>query len=243
MAYDYNALVESQLRGELPQDVINQIAQRAAERGVATGMPSAPGANAAYLAAIGSNSLEQVRHGQGAYERQQQIALEERRLAEQARQFAANLSFQEKSLAQQLGISEMEFALEKAKMANQESQFSRTLGEGNRRFDLGYSLDQRELSEGARQFDINAGLNAAKFGEGMRQFDLGFDLNRDQFEEGNRRFDDQMDLNVSNMDPDAAFRWSWMTGNPQAPSGRARPYEIPQTTTYYRRPGQTSWYT
>lgn len=45
------------LQGKIPQDVLNQLAQGAAERGIAMGSPGSPNANAAYLAALGKTSL------------------------------------------------------------------------------------------------------------------------------------------------------------------------------------------
>lgn len=47
----------SLLRGEVPQDVQNQIINTGAERGVATGSPGSPNANAAWLRALGLTSL------------------------------------------------------------------------------------------------------------------------------------------------------------------------------------------
>ncbi len=51
-----NALSNS--RGIIPQDVINQLQQSAAERGVALGSPGSPNSNAAYLSAILKKSLD-----------------------------------------------------------------------------------------------------------------------------------------------------------------------------------------
>jgi hypothetical protein len=49
--------IMSMLQGDVPGDVINQIMQQAAERGIATGSPGGPGANSAYLKALGLTSL------------------------------------------------------------------------------------------------------------------------------------------------------------------------------------------
>ena len=49
--------VATELSGQLPQDVINQIEQAGAERGVATGSPGSPNSNAAMLKALGLTSL------------------------------------------------------------------------------------------------------------------------------------------------------------------------------------------
>jgi hypothetical protein len=57
-----SANIGSQLRGELPTDVVNQIAQRAAERGVVSGQTSP----AAYLSALGLNSLQLQQQGETA---------------------------------------------------------------------------------------------------------------------------------------------------------------------------------
>lgn len=45
------------LRGQVPTDVQQTIAQAGAERGVATGSPGSPNANAAWLRALGLTSL------------------------------------------------------------------------------------------------------------------------------------------------------------------------------------------
>ena len=55
--------IGQQLSGQLPQDVISQIQQQAAERGIATGTSGGPNANAAYLKALGLNSLQMQQQG------------------------------------------------------------------------------------------------------------------------------------------------------------------------------------
>lgn len=45
-------------RGQLPMDVITQLLQQAAERGIATGMPGSANSNASYLRALGLTSLD-----------------------------------------------------------------------------------------------------------------------------------------------------------------------------------------
>jgi hypothetical protein len=57
-----NAL--SNLQGNLPADVVRNIQQAGAERGVSTGSPSSPNANAAYLRALGLTSLGLQQTGQ-----------------------------------------------------------------------------------------------------------------------------------------------------------------------------------
>jgi hypothetical protein len=54
---------QQMLEGQLPQDVINQIMQQAAERGIAGGAPSSDSSNAAYLKALGLNSLGMMQQG------------------------------------------------------------------------------------------------------------------------------------------------------------------------------------
>lgn len=53
---------QQMLEGDLPQDVVNQIAQQSAERGVGGGGVS-PNSNAAYLRALGLNSLDMQMQG------------------------------------------------------------------------------------------------------------------------------------------------------------------------------------
>lgn len=62
----------SMLAGQLPQDVIGQIGQQAAERGVGSGNPGSPNANAAYLRALGLTSLDL--QSQGSQQLSQSIA-------------------------------------------------------------------------------------------------------------------------------------------------------------------------
>lgn len=52
------------LNGQLPKDVVNQILQGAAERGISTGTGGSSNSNAAYLRALGLNSLGMMQQGQ-----------------------------------------------------------------------------------------------------------------------------------------------------------------------------------
>ena len=65
-----NAL--SMLKGQIPDDVITQISQGAAERGIMGGMPSSPNSNAAYLRALGLTSIDMM--GEGSKQLSQSIA-------------------------------------------------------------------------------------------------------------------------------------------------------------------------
>jgi len=60
------------LQGQVPDDVINQIATQAAERGISGGVPQSPNANAAYLRSLGLTSLDLM--GQGSKELSQSIS-------------------------------------------------------------------------------------------------------------------------------------------------------------------------
>lgn len=54
---------QQMLEGKLPQDVINQISQQSAERGIGGGQSGGPNTNAAYLSALGLNSLKMMGSG------------------------------------------------------------------------------------------------------------------------------------------------------------------------------------
>jgi hypothetical protein len=54
-----------ELNGQVPQDVISQLLQQAAERGIMTGGAGSPNTNAAYLRALGLTSLGQQQTGMG----------------------------------------------------------------------------------------------------------------------------------------------------------------------------------
>jgi hypothetical protein len=55
--------IGAELRGEVPQDVVNQILQQGAERGIMTGSPGSPNSNAAMLRALGLTSREMQQQG------------------------------------------------------------------------------------------------------------------------------------------------------------------------------------
>lgn len=63
---------QQMLQGQLPDDVITQISQQAAQRGIAGGSPGSPNANADYLRALGLTSLDMM--GQGSQQLTQSIA-------------------------------------------------------------------------------------------------------------------------------------------------------------------------
>lgn len=56
--------IGSNLRGEIPPDVLRLLQQQAAERGVATGSPGSDNTNASYLQALGLTSLGLQEQGQ-----------------------------------------------------------------------------------------------------------------------------------------------------------------------------------
>lgn len=58
MVAQSSANIQANLQGQLSQDVINQIRQQAAERGIATGAPGSANASASYLRALGLTSLQ-----------------------------------------------------------------------------------------------------------------------------------------------------------------------------------------
>lgn len=59
--------IASQLRGELPQDVVNLLGQQAAERGVGGGVSGSQFSNADYLRSLGLTSLGQKQAGEAAF--------------------------------------------------------------------------------------------------------------------------------------------------------------------------------
>lgn len=60
--------VSSEIAGQLPDSVIQQLQQGAAERGVSTGSPGGPNSNASYLQALGLNSLNLTNLGQSNFD-------------------------------------------------------------------------------------------------------------------------------------------------------------------------------
>lgn len=59
-----SANISSALAGELDPSVLQQLGQRSAERGIATGSPGGPSTNAEYLRSLGLNSLDLMNTGQ-----------------------------------------------------------------------------------------------------------------------------------------------------------------------------------
>lgn len=99
-----SANISSLLSGQLPPDVINQMAIRGAERGVAMGSPGSPNATAAYLAAIGRSSLDLM--GQGEQELTGAIARTPRApLYDPSRMFVTPEQQQEAAMAENLYAS------------------------------------------------------------------------------------------------------------------------------------------
>lgn len=247
MPFDYNALVESQLQGQLSQGTLNRIAQSAAERGVGRGVIGGPQVNSAYAALTGIEAEQQVARGQKAYEAQQQIALENRKVDELAREFYATMTFKEKELAQQLGLTREQYALEKAKMELQAGTEAARLGEEKRQFDLSQPLKERELSERERANTLQFNLGTSRLGEEGRQFDVGQNWNQTQLGEDTRRYNQQFPLSVANLSPQASWNYSWLTGAPSIPSytapktGSYYAQDPTATSTLYQMPGSTSW--
>ena len=60
------------LRGEIPGDVVNQIAQQSAERGIGSGVQGSPNSSTALLRALGLTSLDMM--GKGSQELSQSIS-------------------------------------------------------------------------------------------------------------------------------------------------------------------------
>ena len=111
------------LAGKVPIDVLNQLGQQAAQRGVATGSPTGANTNAAYLRALGLTSLDLMNQGQNQLTsalarnpaapiysagelvttptQQSQIDLQLQQLAQQQKQFEANLELERQRLATQ----------------------------------------------------------------------------------------------------------------------------------------------
>lgn len=94
----YYQNIQSGLAGELPQDVVNQIKQRSAEFGVATGMPGSQFAGYQGLCNLGLTSLDQQRWAANQFQPNVRSALDygtwldkfnvEREEAERQRQLA-----------------------------------------------------------------------------------------------------------------------------------------------------------
>lgn len=59
-----SANIGNALAGQVDPSVLAQLGQRAAERGVATGSPTGPGSNAAYLRALGLTTMDLMNTGQ-----------------------------------------------------------------------------------------------------------------------------------------------------------------------------------
>lgn len=109
--------ISSEFNGELPQDVVNQIAQRGAERGISTGVGSANN-GAAYLRALGLTSLDLTKQAQSAFQPIQLATI-----SENGDNFRAILGA--KSVLDQLNISQAgENSRFNAGQANSNSQFN-----------------------------------------------------------------------------------------------------------------------
>jgi hypothetical protein len=136
-----SANIASELSGSVPTDVLNMLGEQAAERGVSTGSINAPGANAAYLRALGLTSLDQQARGQqdlsAAYSRnpdaplfdvsgymseQDQRAMQEASLREQEAVQAQNYALAQQQFAAQQAAQQWQQQMEQQKFALQQQQ-------------------------------------------------------------------------------------------------------------------------
>jgi len=62
----------SMLKGEIPQDVVNQLATQSAERGIGAGVQGSRNSSAALLRALGLTSLDMQQRGSQQFSQQQQ---------------------------------------------------------------------------------------------------------------------------------------------------------------------------
>jgi hypothetical protein len=60
------------LKGQIPQDVVNLLAQQSAERGVGSGVSQSPNSSAALLSALGLTSLDMQQKGAAQFSQMQQ---------------------------------------------------------------------------------------------------------------------------------------------------------------------------
>lgn len=67
LAGQASGLAGKYMAGQLPADVLSNITTAAAERGIATGSPGSPNANAAYLRALGLSTLDLEQRGMQDY--------------------------------------------------------------------------------------------------------------------------------------------------------------------------------
>lgn len=122
-----SGLIGQELSGQLPEDVIRQLQQQGAERGVATGTAGSPNNNAAYLQALGLNSLQLEQTGESNLtaaegrnpaapiynpatqlmtpEQSAQLGLQQESLGLQAQSEADRVALQEQEMAQQAALA------------------------------------------------------------------------------------------------------------------------------------------
>jgi hypothetical protein len=67
MQQQRSATLAQQMAGEVPTDVVNQILQQAAERGISTGMPGSGNSNSAFLRALGLTSMGLQQQGMAGF--------------------------------------------------------------------------------------------------------------------------------------------------------------------------------
>src|SRR5579859_4317847 len=111
--------IGSELKGQLPPDVIRLMQQQAAERGTATGTSGSPNNNAAYLQALGLTSLGLEEQGQGdltkAYARNPGAPLFDPTTQLLTPYQSGELNLQTQSEADRTGLEEERLALEAAR--------------------------------------------------------------------------------------------------------------------------------
>jgi hypothetical protein len=160
---------QANLAGELPKDFLDQQAQLAAERGVSSGMGSgSTNASAALLRAYGLTSLNLRNQGQQELAQLRASGLAEARLAQEAAQFAANLSFKEREMAQQMGLSAMEMGFKKAQLAQQGNLAQQEIDQKGRLGGQELGLRGMELAQKGAQFGMTNAYNMRQLGSQER---------------------------------------------------------------------------
>jgi hypothetical protein len=185
--YDYGQLTAlndqvtgQQLQGQVGSDVVAQLLQQAAERGIMTGQGGGPNTNAAYLAALGLTSTGQQQAGQAAFAGTRSATLQAQQLAEQAAEFQANMTFKDKELAQTKGLTEEQYAMQMAQQAQQQKQFEESQAQSQLQFTTSAGQEQQRITAQGGQFQQQEQLAQQQAAQQASQFQQNYQLQQQE---------------------------------------------------------------
>jgi len=124
----------------------------------------------------------------------------------QAAALAGNTLDNESRLAMQKQLADVDAEIRRTGMAQQGSQFDKSLAQSGGQFEQSLALDSRRVDEASKQWGQQFGLEGQKLAEGMRQFDTTTAAGRDQLKQQMEMFKQTQAQQGKQFDVDAELK-------------------------------------